>query len=114
MATSPIKSLLEAAQMIVEENGGRRNKVPSSDFDIVYDVGFQQPLSSSSPDMKIPPHSAALQEIHPPLVRVASAASPARRAASASQPAGGKMADAKKGEEGSTLAPGTLWGGKRI
>ena len=48
LTTSPIKSLLEAAQMI-EENGGGRNKVPSSDFDIVYDVGFQQPLSSSSP-----------------------------------------------------------------
>ena len=71
-----------------EENGGGRNKVPSSDFDIVYDVGFQRPLSSSSPDMKInvtvleitTPHSAALQlqEIHRPLVRVASAASPAQ------------------------------------
>jgi hypothetical protein len=71
LTTSPIKSLLEAAQM-VEENGGGRNKVPSSDFDIVYDVGFQQPLSSSSPDI------AALQEIHPPLVRVASAASSAQ------------------------------------
>ena len=69
---------------MIEENGGGRNKVPSSDFDIVYDVGFQRPLSSSSPDMKInvtvleitTPHSAALQEIYPPLVRVASAASP--------------------------------------